>query len=106
MRAVPGQPAEIANSQDSSTSDCGHRHPAWQPIFRCEPGESSSRPAPPLAAGGIAAGAKNRNLGLLRSRSLRFRLIELLLNSDIKHKFLLRLLAVPLPDLGAETPSR
>jgi hypothetical protein len=26
-RAVPGQPAEIAAPQDSSTSDCGRRHP-------------------------------------------------------------------------------
>ena len=33
MRAVPGQPGEIANSQDGSTSDCGHRHPVQHAIL-------------------------------------------------------------------------
>jgi hypothetical protein len=33
MRAVPGQPSEIANSQDGSTSDCGHRHPVQHAIL-------------------------------------------------------------------------
>jgi hypothetical protein len=33
MRAVPGQPGEIANPQDCSASDCGHRHPVQHPIL-------------------------------------------------------------------------
>ena len=33
MRAVPGQPGEIAYSQDGSTSDCGHRHPVQHAIL-------------------------------------------------------------------------
>ena len=33
MRAVPGQPGEIANPQDSSTSDCGHPHPVQHAIL-------------------------------------------------------------------------
>ncbi len=33
MRAVPGQPGEIANPQDGSTSDCGHRHPVQHAIL-------------------------------------------------------------------------
>jgi hypothetical protein len=33
MRAVRGQPEEIANSQDGSTSDCGHRHPVQHAIL-------------------------------------------------------------------------
>ena len=33
MRAVPGQFRENANPQDSSTSDCGHRHPVQHAIL-------------------------------------------------------------------------
>jgi hypothetical protein len=33
MRAVPGQPGEIVNSQDGSTSDCGHRRPVQHAIL-------------------------------------------------------------------------
>ena len=33
MRAVPGQPGEIANPQDSNTSDFGHRHPVPHAIL-------------------------------------------------------------------------
>ncbi len=33
MRAVPGQPGAIANLQDSSTSDCGHRYPLQHAIL-------------------------------------------------------------------------
>ena len=33
MRAVRGQPGEIAYSQDGSTSDCGHRHPVQHAIL-------------------------------------------------------------------------
>jgi hypothetical protein len=33
MRPVPGQPGEIANSQDGSTLDCGHRHPVQHAIL-------------------------------------------------------------------------
>ena len=33
MRVVPGQPGKIANSQDGSTSDCGHRHPVQHAIL-------------------------------------------------------------------------
>ena len=33
MRAVPGRPGEIANPQDSSTSDFGHRHPVQHAIL-------------------------------------------------------------------------
>jgi len=33
MRAVPAQPGEIANPQDSSTSDYGHRHPVRHAIL-------------------------------------------------------------------------
>ena len=33
MRAVSGQPGEIANPQDSNTSDFGHRHPVPHAIL-------------------------------------------------------------------------
>ena len=33
MRAVTGLPTGIANPQDSSTSDCGHRHPVQHAIL-------------------------------------------------------------------------
>ena len=33
MRVVPGQPGEIANPQDSNTSDFGHRHPVPHAIL-------------------------------------------------------------------------
>ena len=41
MRAVPGLPGEIANSQDGSTSDFGHRHPVQHAIL------SENRASPP-----------------------------------------------------------
>jgi hypothetical protein len=41
MRAVTGQPTGIANPQDSSTSDCGHRHPLQHAIL------SENRANPP-----------------------------------------------------------
>ena len=33
MRVVPGQPGEIANRQDSNTSNFGHRHPVPHAIL-------------------------------------------------------------------------
>ena len=56
-------PPGFARSVDSTTSGSGHHHPARYPIFEREPGKPSIKSAHPLAAGGIAAGAKNGSLG-------------------------------------------
>ena len=63
MRAVSGQPEKIAHPQDSNTSGLRTSTPGAACYPKQEPGKSTSMSAPPLAAGGIAAGAKNRGSG-------------------------------------------
>jgi len=59
IRALSGQPSPFPNSGDSTTSRSGHRHPARSAMLKHE----LDKPAPPPVAEGIAAIAKNRNLG-------------------------------------------
>ncbi len=62
-------PLGFARSEDSTTSGSGHHHPARHPIFEREPGKPSIKSAHPLAAGGIAATAKNEGRGQQRTNS-------------------------------------
>jgi hypothetical protein len=67
MPVSADRPLRSANSEDGTTSGSRHRHPARHPIPGRTPCKVSSESANPLSAREVAAGARNGELGHVRT---------------------------------------